>query len=53
MIRTTVPVSVWEQEGDAVIYTAFRLLSEADADDEPTGYIDADDPSTIPPEWRS
>jgi hypothetical protein len=47
MVRTGIPVSVWEQEGDAVIYTAFDLLSEAD---RPRG-VDLDDPATIPAEW--
>jgi hypothetical protein len=27
MLRTSIPVSVWEQEEDEVINTAFRLLS--------------------------
>jgi hypothetical protein len=47
MIRTGIPVSTWEREGDAVIWTAFDLLSE---DDRPAG-VDLDDPSTIPSEW--
>jgi len=32
MIRTGIPISVWESEGDAVINTAFRLLFEQDHD---------------------
>lgn len=31
MLRTQIPVSVWEQEGDAVIATAVRLLNAAEA----------------------
>ena len=47
MVRTGIPVSVWETEGDAVTVTAFDLLlSEA----RPAG-VDLDDPTTIPQEW--
>jgi len=48
MIRTGIPVSTWEAEGDAVIYTAFELLAPAD----PGGGVDLDDPSSIPEAWR-
>lgn len=48
MIKTGVPISVWEQEGDAVIMTAFDLLFDPP---EKVG-IDPFDDSTIPPEWR-
>ena len=48
MVRTSIPVSVWEQEGWAVINTAIDLLTEAD---EVRG-VDVDDPSTVPQEWR-
>jgi hypothetical protein len=32
MIRTGIPISTWESEGDAVIETAYRLLFEQDHD---------------------
>lgn len=32
MLRTRIPISVWEQEGEAVINTAFRLLFQEDHD---------------------
>jgi hypothetical protein len=37
MIRTGIPVSQWEKEGDAVIMTAARLLTaDSEPDPEPT-----------------
>ena len=50
MIKTGIPVSAWEQEGDAVILTAFDLLFEPAP--KPAG-IDPFDDSTIPKEWRT
>jgi hypothetical protein len=32
MIRTSIPVTQWEKEGEEVIMTAFRLLNRADQD---------------------
>lgn len=32
MLRTHIPVSVWEAEGSEVIETAWRLLTKSDAD---------------------
>lgn len=32
MIRTGIPISVWESEGETVINTAFRLIFEQDHD---------------------
>ena len=50
MIRTGIPVGVWETEGWAVINTAVDLLTESDASDQRG--VDLDDPSTIPEGWR-
>lgn len=50
MVRTGIPVTVWEQEGDAVIATAFDLL--AAEDDQHRRGVDLDDPDTIPEGWR-
>jgi hypothetical protein len=37
MLRTGIPVSQWEREGDSVIMTAARLIAAEDAPDpEPT-----------------
>jgi len=35
MIRTGIPISVWESEGETVINTAFRLIFEQDHDVNP------------------
>lgn len=35
MIRTGIPVSVWEQEGSTVLMTAARLLAREAEDAEP------------------
>lgn len=43
MIRTGIPVSTWESEGDAVINTAFRMLFENDHDVE----LDLEDEDTL------
>ena len=50
MIRTGIPVTVWETEGWAVINTAIDVLTEAD-DPEQRG-VDVNDPSTVPESWR-
>lgn len=48
MLRTGIPVSMLEAEGDDVIHTMVELINaETDAD-----YVDPEDPSTIPEEWR-
>ena len=52
MIRTGIPVTQLDREDDAVIATMVELLNAEVDDEEPTGYVDANDPSTIPPEWR-
>ena len=44
MIRTGIPVSVWESEGDAVINTAFQLLFAQDHDIENPDALDLDNP---------
>jgi hypothetical protein len=50
MVRTGIPVSVLEAEGDQVINTMVAVLN-AEAEPDP-GFIDTDDPETIPEEWR-
>lgn len=35
MVRTHIPVSVWEAEGDDVVMTAFHLLQAEDEEDDP------------------
>ena len=52
MIRTGIPVTQLDREDDTVIATMVQLLNAETDDEEPTGYVDANDPSTIPPEWR-
>jgi hypothetical protein len=49
MLRTGIPVSVLGEEEDAVIMTAVELLNDADRD---PSFIDPEDLSTIPEEWR-
>jgi hypothetical protein len=46
MLRTSIPVSVWEQEEDEVINTAFRLLSATAGDEEK---LDPNDPESWQP----
>lgn len=54
MMRTGIPVSVLEAEGNDVIMTVVDLINaEARAErvaDE--GFIDPEDPATIPEGWR-
>lgn len=52
MIRTGVPVTTWEAEGDVVIMTAFDILAADAAPRLPEGAVDPSDPKTLPPEWR-
>ena len=51
MMRTGIPVSVLEAEGDSVIYTMAELINAENPPDD-QGFIDPDDPSTIPEEWK-
>jgi hypothetical protein len=51
MVRTGIPVSVLEAEGDQVINTMVDVLN-AEAEPERGEFIDTDDPETIPEEWR-
>lgn len=55
MLRTGIPVSVWEAEGEAVLATAIEMIAADDADDEPQrpAGIDPFDPSTLPEGWRA
>lgn len=50
MMRTGIPVSVLEAEGDNVIATMVELVTQDPEADQ--GFIDPDDPSTIPEEWK-
>jgi len=51
MMRTGIPVSVLEAEGDVVIATMVKLIN-ADTPAKDPGFVDPDDPSTVPEEWR-
>lgn len=51
MLRTGIPVSTWEQEGDAVINTAVDMLNEQTEPKLPEGAIDPFDDATIPGAW--
>lgn len=52
MIRTQIPISVWESEGDTVINTAIQLLNDQDQQDHQEEDDLGEDGQTVE-QWRA